>query len=358
MAFTTGHALVIGVDTLVNHSNCNVPMAGKDARAVASVLQDPSRCGYIPELVTLLSGEDTTRQALLRHLDRIAGQLTEENTLFLFFVGHGVYGTDDNYHLTTYDVKVNGTKVVAGTGISELELLERLRKVKAKRIFIVINACHSGALQPTNFALEDGETLDSEAPPNKLTDAILSTGEGRIIITASRPDQKSWIGKDELSIFTGAVVGGLRGEAYSNHGYISAYGLYEYVYFETKDRAKTYGKEQDAVLTVLQGVGPFPVALYRGAKVPGTFDLEEPKPKETALREVSPRNSQRNYEHYEALLIGDGALAQGPGAKAVGKGGVLSEGNVTGSSIITGDKNINIIGDGNKVSRVEKDDED
>ena len=42
---------------------------------------------------------------------------------------------------------------------------------------------------------------------------------------------------------------------------------------------------------------------------------------------------------YQASLHGDGAIAQGPGAKAVGKGGVMIGGDVKGSTIITGDGN-------------------
>lgn len=346
MAFTQGHALVIGVGSLMNHPNANVPIASIDAQAISSVLQDAQRCGYPAAQITLLRDEHATRQAVLAALDTLGEQLTENDTLFLFFVGHGVYGTDGNYYLTTHDVRLKRSQVMAGTGVSELELLERLRKVNAKRIFIMINACHSGALHQENFDIdENAETIDSEAPPQNLTDAMLSTGEGRIIITACRPDQKSWIGSGDLSIFTEAVVSGLRGAAPNNHGYVSAYGLYEHVYFESKDSAKTLGFDQDAVLTVLQGVGPFPVALYRGAQEPGSFDVDEPKPEETALREVSASTSQRHYKRYQAHLEGDGAIAQGDGAVAVGRGGIHIGGNVTSSTVITG--NNNIVGKGN-----------
>jgi hypothetical protein len=44
-------------------------------------------------------------------------------------------------------------------------------------------------------------------------------------------------------------------------------------------------------------------------------------------------------DSYEAKLEGDGAIAQGPGAKAVGRGGVMIGGDVSGSSIITGNEN-------------------
>lgn len=42
---------------------------------------------------------------------------------------------------------------------------------------------------------------------------------------------------------------------------------------------------------------------------------------------------------YQASVTGDGAIAQGPGAKAVGKGGVMIGGDVNSSNIITGNDN-------------------
>ena len=42
---------------------------------------------------------------------------------------------------------------------------------------------------------------------------------------------------------------------------------------------------------------------------------------------------------FKGQVIGDGALAQGAGAKAVGARGVLIEGNATGNHIHTGDRN-------------------
>lgn len=41
---------------------------------------------------------------------------------------------------------------------------------------------------------------------------------------------------------------------------------------------------------------------------------------------------------YQIYQTGDGAVAQGPGAKAVGKRGVLIEGDVSGAIIQTGDQ--------------------
>lgn len=304
MPFENGHALVIGGGKYRYMSQYNVPIGAADAEALAATLQDEARCGYPAGQVTLLHNEQATRAAVLKTLDGLAGKLGADSTLFLFFVGHGVYGTDGNYHLTTYDSKLQDKQVVAGTGVSETELLERLRKVKAKRMLLVINACHSGELSP-NLGIDDRQAgLSSEPPPQKLSDALLSTGEGRITIAACRPEQKSWIGSGKLSIFTQALVDGLKGAAPNNKGYISAFGLYEYVYFTTKEAAEALGQTQEAELTVLKGVGPFPVALYHGASQAGNFDASEALPAETAARQVSASASQRSYQRYVSIKVG------------------------------------------------------
>ena len=303
MPFTHGHALVIGVGKYQYMSQYNVPIGAADAEAVAATLQDPARCGYPAKQVTLLRDETATRAAVLAALDGLANKLDAESTLFLFFVGHGVYGTDGNYYLTTYDSQLQGKQVQAGTGLSEADLLDKLRRVKAKRMLLVINACHSGELSPS-FDIDRQASFSSEPPPQKLSDALLSTGEGRITISACRPEQKSWIGSGSLSIFSQAVVSGLKGDAPNNKGYISAFGLYEHVYFAAKEAAEALGQTQEPELTVLKGVGPFPVALYRGASTAGNFDASEPAPAETAIRQVSPAASQRSYQRYITVSVG------------------------------------------------------
>ena len=63
------------------------------------------------------------------------------------------------------------------------------------------------------------------------------------------------------------------------------------------------------------------------------------------LKALLEKYEQAAQEHaaatgttYKATLIGSGAIAQGPGAKAVGERGVLVEGDVKGGVIVTGDR--------------------
>ena len=270
--FTQGHALLIGVGTYQHMSDVNVPITVKDAQALHQVLGDATLCGYPANQIKLLHDGETTRASLVAALDDLAAATKPESTVVLYYAGHGEYGTDGNYYLTTHDSQRQGAQIVAGTGLSEAELITKLRAIKAKRLLLIFNACHSGAISP-NLSIAPPTSLGITAPPEEALDAILSTGEGRIIMTACRPQQKSWVGNGQLTLFTQALIEGLRGQGYvaNSNGYISAFGLYEHLYTTVKERAADLGWQQEPEFTVLRGVGPFPIALYRGASSLGIF---------------------------------------------------------------------------------------
>ncbi|MCS6937724.1 MAG: caspase family protein, partial [Roseiflexus sp.] len=85
---------------------------------------------------------------------------------------------------------------------------------------------------------------------------------------------------------------------------------------------RRYGETQEPELTVLKGVGPFPIALFRGVTAPGAFPTDHAPPEGVALRQVTPARSQWALEQSVS------------GARAVGIGGSVSE-----SVIITGNRN-------------------
>ena len=336
MSFTQGHALLIGVGTYRDEPKLDVPITAADAEAVAAVLRNPEFCGYPENQVSVLRDAAASRDGSSSRLDDLAAQAEEGDTVLLFFCGHGDYGDDGDYYLTTHDTRLKGRKLVSGSGLRQSELIEKLRAVKAKRLLLLINACHSGELAPT---LGSDETPFTGTPlPNNTAAALLATGEGRIIITACRESQLSYIGTGELTLFTEALVNGLQGRGTSStRGYLSAFDLYTHLYFTIEGAVrKKYGKTQEPELTVLKGVGPFAVSLYRGATTLGGFDAATPPPEETAVREVSAKEAQARLTQiigarYEANLTGSGAIAQGPGAQAVGAGGILIGGKNTGN---------------------------
>jgi hypothetical protein len=300
MAFDLGYALVIGVGSYKYVPKANIPISVADANKIKDLLCDQKLCGYLPDHVTLLHDQDATRDGILNALNALAKEADAENTVLIYYCGHGEYGADGDYYLTTHDTEVDKNKVMSGTGVSEVELLAALRNIRAKRILFLLNACHSGEVSPELGIVEQAEAFGDVSIPEKVTEAILSTGEGRIIITACRPEQKSWIGAGKLSIFTQALVDGLSGKGLvqNKNGYVSAFDLYEHMFFAIKDAAEKLGKVQEAELTILRGVGPYPVSLYRGATDLGFFDAEDGLPEDTATRQVEKGYSQRVLKNY------------------------------------------------------------
>lgn len=310
--FSQAHALLIGIGSYAHAPQLNVPITAADANAVATVLRDPQYCGYLPEQVALLSAAAASRDGLLAALDRLAARVGEGDTVFVFYAGHGEYG-DDGYYLTTHDTQLAGRKVAVGTGIREAELIAKLRAIKAKRLLLVVNACHSGEISPV---LTPGEELLTGTPlPPQVSAALLGTGEGRVVISACRESQYSFIGPGPLTLFTQALVDGLQGKGVSsNRGYISVFELYTHLYFALDEAVprkvsaavrQRYGEKQEPELTILKGVGPFAVTLYRGATTLGDFDASGAPPEGTAVREVNPAYAQAMQRQHQQSISGN-----------------------------------------------------
>jgi hypothetical protein len=346
MTFTTGHALVIGIGRYQHIPRWNVPMTVRDAEAVAAVLRDPQLGAYPAPQVRLLRAEEATRERVLAELDRLAGTIGEEHTLFLFYSGHGEYSDNGAYHLSTHDTQLTGSKkIAAGSAISHQELIDRLQQVRAKRVLLIFNACHAGNISPSLGGADEDAEITGQAIPASTASALLSTGAGRVIITACRENQVSYIGEGQLTRFTAALVDGLRGrgDVTSRSGYISAYDLYLHTYYAVRDLAARLNQEQEPELTVLKGVGPFAVALYRGAVTLGALDEDEAPPSEGAVREVRPERSRAALNVIMSQVAGRDVLNIGGdyvagdkvGGDKVG-GDKITTGSVSGSGIAIG----------------------
>ncbi len=311
MQFTKGHAVVIGVGTYQHMPERDVPLTADDASEVAAVLQDQRYCGYPQQQVHLLTKDQATRENILEALDSLA-TMSAEDTVVVFFSGHGEYGTD-GYYLTTHDTKMVNGKVVEGTGVRETELLERLRQLPAQRALLIFNACHSGELMPPS--LGDTAATPSSAGhnlPDDVAVAMLGTGQGRVIMTACRENQQSYFVKTQpMTLFADALADGLRGKGItSRHGYISVFDLYDHVFSRTNTYVKdTWGLDQEPMLTINRGVGVMAVALYRGAEPTAeALDMAPPSSLGSAVREVDPAESQQRLQQ---ILSGKINLAAG-----------------------------------------------
>jgi hypothetical protein len=217
--FTRGFALLVGVGSH-NHTGINnLPATINDAQALRKILLDQSQCGYFPENVKYLSANTATKSNILEGLDWLRAESNQypDSTILFYFSGHGVKCTSvepARYYIIPHDCNPN---VIDSSAISADLLSTKLAAISASRLAVLIDACHSGGSTKDTGLLPDGYFKTSISPSRFFGD--LEIGEGRVVISSSREEEKSFIMAPdyEQSIFTHHLLEGLSGKAYT-HG--------------------------------------------------------------------------------------------------------------------------------------------
>ncbi|MBX0330610.1 caspase family protein [Oscillochloris sp. ZM17-4] len=287
-SFAHGYGLVIGVGEY-SDPQWNVPIAERDARDLHAALTDPAVGGYPTTQVELLCGVGASGAATIQALGRLAARSGPEDTVFIAITSHGALNERDLYTLATSDAQfIDGKLIRVGTGLNIRDLANALRQIRAERLLLVINACFAGY---TSALASRGGLREEPAGtviPNSGGDALLTSGKGRALITASRSDQRSYFHPDEPhSAFGQALIDGLRGVGVSpRSGYIGLFELYGRIYAQVSKLSASRGDRQDPVLSLIDGVGPFPVALHSGADGGEESQIQQEPPAATAVRTI------------------------------------------------------------------------
>ncbi len=213
MPCTNGHALISGVGSAQYESGLHVPITAPAAQAVATVLRDPQSCGDLEAQVPLLANAGATRAGVLAALTDLATRTKPDDMVLFCSSGYGEDSADGVEQLTTLETRLAQRKVVARTGLSQPELRDKLRAIPAKRLILLITACHAG--ERSSVLGDRNQPFIGQPLPQETTDAVLSIGSGRIIMTACRENQVSSIGPGQLTIFAQTLTDGLRGQGLS-----------------------------------------------------------------------------------------------------------------------------------------------
>lgn len=313
--FPLGHALVIGVGAYADR-RWNVPTAARDAIDAAAALVSPEGAAYDPRFVDLLIDGEASQAGVAGALGRLADRAAPDSVALVSFTCHGATGTDGLYYLATADARfADDQTIAAGSALSVAELARLLRAIPARRVLLIVNACFAGRLGPSlsagGVAPEPpvfGQLLSDEAG-NTLVNS--GEGQGRAIIAAGRPEQRSYfVSGQDHSIFGQALIDTLLGAGVGGaSGYIGLFELYEALHRQVVGAARRQvGQAQEPTLTLLQGAGPFPVASFRGA-TGSEAGLSTRPPVGAAVREVPPITV--NVTNKRSVVSFDGATVLG-----------------------------------------------
>lgn len=243
--------VLIGVsDYKYNENGLNdLSYADDDARALGEMLV--SR-GVLKSDIVLLLDEQATLAEVTGRVERFLTQATARDTVLLFLAGHGMrdpFGEKNPYFLL-YDSKIAD---LPRTALPMRRLAEELGRLRAERIVVFVDTCHSAGMGsvPDNRAGREAAQLFRERGIAVLASSAtseLSAESGR------------WGGH---GVFTYALLEGLRGEADANReGVVTAGELMDFV--RAKVTAETAGRQRPEALPGMNAGLPLVLVQTKG----------------------------------------------------------------------------------------------
>lgn len=192
------YVVAVGLNNYDNGQN-PLPCSIGDARAISKFFDS-----YTDSEVFMLKDKNATRSHILKVLKQQFSKSTEADEVIFAYSGHGFDGG-----LSCYDTK----NVIYCSEIQEL-----MRKTKARRKIMFINACHSGS-----FSKKYGSDPRARGYKSNKSNVML--------YLSSRANESSWENRLMTnSYFFNRLIEGLRGAADRNGDRkVTARELFNYV---------------------------------------------------------------------------------------------------------------------------------
>jgi hypothetical protein len=215
-------ALVVGVSGYPA-SIGKLPAVAADVRAMAALLSSKSGIFSSTGVVTLTERK-AVKADVLSALRKTFTGAKSADTVFVYLAGHGaVEGTE--YYFVPYDAKPGR---FSETGVPLSEIKQMFDRTASRRVFLWLDFCHSGGI------LSRGTRSNDLAEIRRSIGVV--SGHGKIIVAACTSAQLAYedptIGH---GLFTHALLRGLRGEAKSAQGEVTASSLYDFIDHQLKD---------------------------------------------------------------------------------------------------------------------------
>ncbi|MBD3180697.1 hypothetical protein GF312_00290, partial [Candidatus Poribacteria bacterium] len=128
----------------------------KDVNALADFLKDKEKGGFEGGNVITLTDEQATRRNILINFNDIKNKAAPEDMVIFYFSGHGTRHPETEVtYLIPYD---HDLRDIETTCIDFDDLASKIRRMEAKKIVVILDACHSGGIKQegARAALDSG----------------------------------------------------------------------------------------------------------------------------------------------------------------------------------------------------------
>lgn len=290
--YSNSRALIIGIDKYTHVSPLSYAVS--DASEVSRILVD--ELGFPSPNVTRLTDADATKEKIIRaYLRYAADDIDIDERLLVFYAGHGQTRTGSRGEIG-YLVPFDADPSDLSTLIRWDDLTRNAELVRAKHVLFIMDACYGGLALTRN--LQPGST-------RFLKDMLLR--HSRQVLTAGKADEVVADAGGPIpdhSVFTGHLIEGLRGNAATPEGVITASGLMAYVYGKV---ANDKNSNQTPHYGYFDGDGDFII------RAPGLSELEAPDNKDLDRlisvpypeEHAKPETTDSKTRRVKALLAAD-----------------------------------------------------
>lgn len=183
------HALIIANQAYRALPRLRTPPA--DARALSDILKRDY--GFVN--VRLLM--DATRTDMVRALDDTRRTLTEKDNLLIYYAGHGYLDKDAD---RGYWLPVDAESETRANWLSNADVTDTVRAIRAKHVLVVVDSCYSGTL---TRAIR----VQPLSPPDLMR---LSFKKARNVLTSGGLEPVLDVGGEGHSVFARAFLNALQ----------------------------------------------------------------------------------------------------------------------------------------------------
>lgn len=197
------HVLVVGVSAYRN-PKFNLKYAARDAATFADLWGQKGAGLYGTVAVTRLMDAQATAAGVRAALFKLLETVTERDSVAVFLSGHGLQTEAGNYYFATHEIDAATEAQVTQTALPWTALQTTLASLRAKRVFLFLDACHSGSALGGQQAYNE-----------RLAEALVKRA-GVMVFASSRGSEYSYeLDSLRHGAFTAALVEGI-GEGKAN----------------------------------------------------------------------------------------------------------------------------------------------
>jgi hypothetical protein len=195
--YNKSYAVIIGIDRYSNlPADRQLQNAVKDAKGVEDVL----RKNYRFDKIIILHNDQATKDRIMEVLtEELPAEMGRDDALFLFWAGHGNQEKSE-YGEIGYLIPYDGSTDKIRKNITMAEIRDTVsKKIPAKHIFYVMDACYSGLLTTRTV---DGKTRRDLSYLKEITKE-----SARQVLTAGGKGEEALDGGPKgHSVFTGRLI--------------------------------------------------------------------------------------------------------------------------------------------------------